>query len=58
MGTINKRLGERIKELRELTKLRQKEVAGRLGVSRSTISQIENGDRKISAEELHRILIL
>lgn len=55
MGTINKRLGERIKELREINGLSQREVSKKLKISRSTISQIENGERKISAEELLRL---
>lgn len=52
MDNIHKRLGKRIKEMRELKGLSQREVAPKVDLKRSTISQIENGDRKISAEEL------
>lgn len=52
MDKIHKRLGKRIKEMRELKGLSQREVAQKVDLKRSTISQIENGDRKISAEEL------
>ncbi|MBA7662696.1 hypothetical protein ES703_70727 [subsurface metagenome] len=55
MGIINKRLGKRVKELREINGLNQREVARKLKVNRSTISQIESGERKISAEELLRL---
>lgn len=52
MDTINKRLGSRIKEIRKLRGLSQREVAEKVNLKRSTISQIENGDRKVTAEEL------
>ncbi len=55
MGAINERLGSRIKQLRELKGLSQKDVARKLGVNRASISQIESGDRKVSAEELLKL---
>ena len=55
MSTIYKKLGERIKKLREGAGITQERVAKLLGVSRPTISQIESGEGKISAEELLKI---
>ncbi len=53
--TINKKLAKRIKALREETGLSQQELAKLLGISRPTISQIENDERKITAEELKKL---
>jgi transcriptional regulator with XRE-family HTH domain len=55
MSTIYKKLGERIKKLREGAGITQERVAEILGVSRPTISQMESGEGKISAEELIKI---
>ena len=49
---INKKLAERIKVLREELALSQEELAKCLGVSRSKISQMENDEVRITAEEL------
>jgi len=46
------RIGTRIKELRTKKGISQQRLAELLGVSRPAISQIETGERKISAEEL------
>jgi transcriptional regulator with XRE-family HTH domain len=46
------RIGDRIQELRFQKGISQQRLAELLGVSRPTISQMENGERKISAEEL------
>ena len=48
MKTIN----ERIRKMRNEYHLSQEYVAKYLGVSRTTITQIESGNRKISADEL------
>lgn len=53
--TIQTVLSKRIKEEREYRGLSQDEVAGHLGVSRSAISLIESGLRRVSAEELSRL---
>jgi len=45
-------LGPRIKQIRESLGLSQQALAEKLGISRPSISQIENGERKVSAEEL------
>lgn len=45
---------ERLKEARKYLKLSQAFVARQMGLSRPTISAIESGQRKVSAEELAR----
>lgn len=45
-------LGERVRLLRESEGISQGELASIVGISRSAISQIESGERKITAEEL------
>lgn len=55
MDTFYKKLGAKIKKLREQTGLSQEELAKFLGISRVSLSQIENGMRKISAEELSKL---
>lgn len=49
------RLGRRIKELREKFGLNQERLAELIGVSRPTLSQIENGERRVYAEELIKL---
>lgn len=49
------KLGQRIKELREQCGMSQQKLAEMLGIARPTISQIENGERKIYAEELIKL---
>ena len=46
-------LGRRLKNLREKTRFTQEEIARMLGVRRLVITNIENGSRKITAEELY-----
>ena len=48
-------IGTRIKELRTRKGVSQQRLAELLGVSRPAISQIERGDRKVSADELDRL---
>ena len=48
-------LGQRIKRIRESIGLSQQTLAEKLGVSRPSISQIENGERKVCSEELKRL---
>lgn len=52
MTDIYIKIGKRIRELREMLGLSQQDLARRLGTSRPAISQIENGERKVSADEL------
>lgn len=48
-------LGLRIKKYRESRGLNQESLAGLLGVSRPTLSLIENGERKVSAEDIRKL---
>ena len=48
-------IGNRIKVLRKAVGMSQERLAELLSVSRPTVSQIENGDRKVSAEELKKL---
>lgn len=50
-----KGLVERLKEYRTQMHLSQEYVAAYLGVNRSTYTQMENGNRKISADELDKL---
>lgn len=52
------KINERIKELRMQLHLSQDYVANYLGVKRSTVSQMENGHRKILAEEMLQLCML
>lgn len=49
------KIGNKIKELRENAGMSQQKLAELLGVLRPTISQIENNERKISADELIKL---
>ena len=49
------KIGERLKQLREALHLSQSYVADRVGVSRSAIVKMEQGQRKVYHEELRRL---
>jgi|SRR6266849_630512 transcriptional regulator with XRE-family HTH domain len=49
------RLGERLKEAREYVGLKQDDVAKKLGIPRSALSNIEAGSRKVDAIELAQL---
>ncbi len=51
-------INERIKNMRTQLHLSQDYVAKYLGVSRSTFTQMENGNRKILAEDLSKLSAL
>jgi transcriptional regulator with XRE-family HTH domain len=55
MNDLNKKIGQRIKEFRELYGFSQQNLAKMFGLSRPTISLIESGERKTSTEELIKI---
>jgi len=55
MKTFNKKLGVRIRQLRDGFSLTQEDVAAKLEISRVSLSQIENGERKIAAEEIAKL---
>jgi transcriptional regulator with XRE-family HTH domain len=50
-----KQMGERLKESREYLGFSQDQVANFLGISRSAISLIEAGQRKVDAIELKKL---
>jgi transcriptional regulator with XRE-family HTH domain len=49
------RIAERIREARTLAGLSQGQVAKMMGMHRPSISEIEAGNRRVSAEELTRL---
>jgi transcriptional regulator with XRE-family HTH domain len=51
----SKKIGQRIKKLREEIGMSQQDLADRLSVLRPTISQMENGERKVTVEELIKL---
>ncbi len=55
MDIFYKKLSKKIKTIREKIGLSQESLAKQLGVGRVAISQIENGERKISAEEIMKL---
>jgi len=55
MNEIYKKLGEKIKRLRELQGISQEKLAKQMQISRPAISQIETADRKIAADELIKL---
>lgn len=52
MDNFYKKLGKRIKRIRGDADLSQEDLAKRLKINRVAVSQIENGERKLSAEEV------
>ena len=48
-------IGKRIRKLRDLSGMPQQRLAELLGIKRTTLSQIENGERKVYAEELIKL---
>lgn len=52
MGKTTINLGERIRQFRESERISQGELALSVGISRSAISQVESGERKVTADEL------
>lgn len=53
--SFKKELGQRIRDLRKNLGYSQQEVAQKLGIHRPSVSQIESGERDLSAEELTKI---
>ena len=52
---IKIRVGKRIKELRELTKMSQKDLSFAADLDRSYITSVENGQRNISIINIEKI---
>lgn len=55
---LEKQLANRLKEIREYNGYSQEDIGKHLGISRSAISLIESGVRKISAVELSKLATL
>ena len=55
MNALTGNIYQRIKEIRERVGLSQEDLANRMGIKRVTVSQIENGHRKICTEELIKL---
>lgn len=55
MDNFNKEIGTKIRELRKRSGLTQDALAVKLGMSRPSLSQIENGERAVKAEEIKKI---
>ncbi|ARN92156.1 transcriptional regulator [Levilactobacillus brevis] len=51
----DKKLAQRIIDLRESADMKQAELGRRLGLDRSAMSKIENGTRKVSSDELAKL---
>ncbi|HEU5151524.1 MAG TPA: helix-turn-helix transcriptional regulator [Iamia sp.] len=51
----HQRLAQRLRELREDAGLRQVELAERLGVTQSFVSNVENGERRLDLIELRQV---
>ena len=54
----SKRLGERLRSLREYLEFSQQLVAERTGIPRTAISDIERGTRKVDSLELKKLALL
>lgn len=50
------RLGEQVRELREAHGLTQQELGAKLGISRQSISELENGKSGMTLDRLSRVL--
>lgn len=55
MDEVNVKLGKMIRKIREEISLSQDELAAKIGLPRPAISQIESGQRKVSADELLKL---
>jgi len=58
MSITQKELGRRLRAAREACHLKQEDVAGRLGSSRSTVAQMELGNRAVTGLELDKLAYL
>ena len=58
MATRAKQIGEVLRTARRSRGLTQVDIAPTLGVSRSTVAQMENGKRAVRAEDIDRLALL
>lgn len=54
---IQKKIGLRIKALREIQNLKQEDLAWQAGVDRTYMNYVENGKRNITVKNLEKIII-
>ena len=54
---VKQKIGKRIKELREVRKMAQKDVAYAADLDRSYIASIENGQRNVSIVNIEKIAL-
>lgn len=54
---VKEKLGQRIKQLRETSKMSQKDLAYSADLDRSYIASVENGQRNISIVNIEKIAI-
>lgn len=54
---IKTKIGTRIKELREITKMSQKDLAYTSDLDRSYIASVENGQRNISIVNIEKVAV-
>ena len=50
--------GKQLRHLRQSSGMTQAEVAGHLNLSRSTVVQMERGNRRVTAEDVERLATL
>lgn len=55
MTDIKKQLGQKIKDLRLRAGYSQEELAGKAGLHRTYMSDIERGERNVSVENIKKI---
>lgn len=55
MTDIKKQLGQKIKDLRLRAGYSQEELAGKAGLHRTYMSDIERGERNVSVENIEKI---
>ena len=48
-------IGRRLKQLREMAKLKQAKLAGEIGWSPAVLSRVESGERELSHDELEKV---
>lgn len=55
MATVHQLIGARIREARKLSGVRQEELAERLGLTRTSISNYERGKQNLTIESLYAL---
>jgi transcriptional regulator with XRE-family HTH domain len=55
MSNLQKKLGKKIKKIRIIKGLTQQDLANKLGIKRVTLSQMENGERRVTVLDLVKL---